>query len=146
VGNPVPRDESELQPSTRVFEEMRERPQLSKQGGLTDGARTLREDWPVLDGGWRRAGGEELPCELVREWRFLGSGIPVKHLRSQRKARRARSVPGTQPNPGFRHQMLGNMPLSKKAHEKTHVNRAKFNGRPKLPGWPGKRWRSPESG
>jgi hypothetical protein len=25
VGNPVPRDKSELQPSTRVFEEMRER-------------------------------------------------------------------------------------------------------------------------
>jgi hypothetical protein len=30
--------------------------------------------------------------------------------------------------------------------EKSHVHRAKFNGRPKLPGWPGKRWRSPESG
>jgi hypothetical protein len=41
---------------------------------------------------------------------------------------------------------LGKTPLSKKAHEKTHVHRAKFNGRPKLPGWPGKRWRSPESG
>jgi hypothetical protein len=43
-------------------------------------------------------------------------------------------------------KMLGKMPFSKKAHEKTHIHRAKFNGRPKLPGWPGKRWRSPESG
>jgi hypothetical protein len=25
-------------------------------------------------------------------------------------------------------------------------HRAKFNGRPKLPGWPGERWRCPESG
>jgi hypothetical protein len=71
------------------------------RGGLTKGERTLREEWPVVDGGWRRAGVEELPCELVREWRFLGSGVPVKQLRSRRKARRARSVPGTQPDPGF---------------------------------------------
>jgi hypothetical protein len=42
--------------------------------------------------------------------------------------------------------VLGKTPLSKKAHEETHVHRAKFNGRPKLPGWPGKRWRSPEPG
>jgi hypothetical protein len=28
---------------------------------------------------------EELPCELVREWRFLGSGVPAKQLRSRRK-------------------------------------------------------------
>jgi hypothetical protein len=88
------------------------------QGGLTKGERTLREDWPVVDGSWRRAGVEELPCELVREWCFLGSGVLVKQLRSWRKemvierererereqdgvgkARRARSVPGTQPNP-----------------------------------------------
>jgi hypothetical protein len=138
-----PQDESELQPSARVFEEMRERPQLSVRGGLTEGEKTLREDWPVVDGSWRHAGVEELPCELVREWHFLGLGVPVKQLRSHRKARRARSVPGTQPKPGFWHQMLGKMPLSKKAHEKTHVHRARFNGRPKLPGWPGKRWHSP---
>jgi hypothetical protein len=54
-------------------------------GGLTEGERTLREDWPVTDGSWRRAGAEELPCELVREWRFLGSEVPVKQLRCWRK-------------------------------------------------------------
>jgi hypothetical protein len=62
---------------------------------------------------------EELPCEVVREWSFLGSGVPVKQLRSQRKARRARSVLGTQPDRGFRHQMLGKTLLSKKAHKKS---------------------------
>jgi hypothetical protein len=91
----------------------RERPQLSVQGGLTEGERTLREDWPVVDGSWRCPGAEELPCELKMEWRFLGLGVPVKQLRSQRKgmgvererergmgeARRARSVPGVQPDP-----------------------------------------------
>jgi hypothetical protein len=137
-----PRDESKLRPSARVFEEIRERLQLCVRGGLTEGERTLREDWPVVDGSWRHAGVEELPCELVREWRFLGSGVPVKQLRSWRKAGRARSVLGTQPDPRSQHQMLGKTPLSKKAHKKTQVHRAGFNGRPKLPGWPGKRWRS----
>jgi hypothetical protein len=141
-----PQDESKLQPSARVFEEMRERPQLCMRGGLTKGDRTLKEDWPVVDGSWRRARVEEFPCELVREWRFLELGVPVKQLRSRRKAGRARSVPGTQPDPGSQHQMLGKTPLSKKAHEKTHVHRARFNGRHKLPGWPGKRWCSPEPG
>jgi hypothetical protein len=42
--------------------------------------------------------------------------------------------------------MLGKTPLSKNAHEKTHIHRAKFNGRPKLPGWLGERWCSPEPG
>jgi hypothetical protein len=55
------------------------------RGGLTERERTLREDWLVVDGSWRRAGAEELPCELVREWRFLGSGVPVKQLRYWRK-------------------------------------------------------------
>jgi hypothetical protein len=55
------------------------------QGGLTEGERTMREDWPVVDGSWRRTGAENLPCELVREWCFLGSGILVKQLRSRRK-------------------------------------------------------------
>jgi hypothetical protein len=146
VGNPVPQEENELQPSDRVFKEMKERPQLSMRGGLTEGERTLREDWPVVDGGWRHTGAEELPCELVREWHFLGLGITVKQLRSRRKAGRARSVTGTQPDPRFWHQMLGKTSLSKKAHEKTHVHRAKFNGRPKLPCWLGKRWRIPEPG
>jgi hypothetical protein len=34
--------------------------------------------------------------------------------------------------------MLGKMLFTKKAHEKFSRPRAKFNGRPKLPGWPGK--------
>jgi hypothetical protein len=70
--------------------------------------RTLREDWLVVDGNWKCAGAEEIPCEQVRERRFLGSVVPVKQLRSWRKgmgverereqdgvgeARRARSVP-----------------------------------------------------
>jgi hypothetical protein len=46
-------------------------------------------------------------------------GVLVKQLRSQRKAGRARSVLGTQPDPRFQHQMLGKTPLSKKAHEKS---------------------------
>jgi hypothetical protein len=62
---------------------------------------------------------EELPCELVRGWHFLGSGVLAKQLRSRRKAGRARSVPGTQHDPGFRHQMLRKGPLSKKAHKKS---------------------------
>jgi hypothetical protein len=61
---------------------------------------------------------EELPCELLREWRFLGSGVPAKQLRSRRKgmgverergggdwmgeAGRARSVPGVHPNQSHR--------------------------------------------
>jgi hypothetical protein len=71
--------------------------------------RTLREDLPVVDGKWRHAGAEEIPCEQVRERRFLGSGVLAKQLRSQRKGMgverekkqdgmgetgRARSVPG----------------------------------------------------
>jgi hypothetical protein len=99
-----PQDESKLRPSARVFEEMRDRPQLCMRGGLTEGERTLREDWPVVDGSWMCAGVEELPCELVREWRFLGLGFLVKQLRSWRKAGTARSVPGTQPDLGSRHQ------------------------------------------
>jgi hypothetical protein len=55
------------------------------RGGLTEGERILREDWLVVDGSWRHAGAEELPCELVREWCFLGSGVLVKQLRSWRK-------------------------------------------------------------
>jgi hypothetical protein len=47
--------------------------------------RTLKEDWPVVDGNWRHAGAEEIHCEQVREWCFLGSGVPAKQLRSQRK-------------------------------------------------------------
>jgi hypothetical protein len=45
----------------------------------------LREDWLVVDGSWQSTGAEEIPCEQVREWRFLGSGVSAKQLRSQRK-------------------------------------------------------------
>jgi hypothetical protein len=45
----------------------------------------LREDWPVVDGIWRCTGVEELPCELVREWCFLGLGIPTKQIWSKKK-------------------------------------------------------------
>jgi hypothetical protein len=45
----------------------------------------LREDWLVVDGGWRLTGAGELSCELVKEWRFLGSGFLAKQLWSQRK-------------------------------------------------------------
>jgi hypothetical protein len=31
-----------------------------------------------------------------------------------------------------------NASLKESSREKSHVHRAKFNGRPKLPGWPGK--------
>jgi hypothetical protein len=47
--------------------------------------RTLREDWSVVDASWRHAGVEGFPCELVREWHFLGSGVPAKQLWSWRK-------------------------------------------------------------
>jgi hypothetical protein len=43
---------------------------------------TERED---IDGHWRHAGEKEIPSELVREWHFLGSGVPAKQLRSQKK-------------------------------------------------------------
>jgi hypothetical protein len=144
VGNPVPG--MRANPSTRVSEEMRERPQLSMQGGLTEAERTLREDWSVVDGGWRRAGVEELPRELEREWRFLGSGVPEKQLRSRRKVGRARSVPGTQPDLGVQHQMLGKTPLSKKAHEKTHVHRAKLMSGPNFQAGRGKDGAAPSLG
>jgi hypothetical protein len=42
--------------------------------------RTLREDWLVVDGNWRCAGAKEIPCELVREQCFLGSGVLAKQL------------------------------------------------------------------
>jgi hypothetical protein len=34
----------------------------------------------------------------------------------------------------------------KRSQEKSHVLRAKFSGRAKLPGWPGERWYSTDSG
>jgi hypothetical protein len=46
----------------------------------------------------------------------------------------------------FKFLLLGKTLLSKKAHETTHVHTAKFNGRPKLPGWPGEKMAKPEPG
>jgi hypothetical protein len=141
---------------------MRERPQLSMQGGLTK--RTLREDWPVVDGSWRHAGAEELPCELVRECLFLGLGVPVKQLGSWRKGmgvereRERESGMGwgklgeqgqcreLNPIQVMAPNVRKNTTHKESSQEKSHVHRAKFNGRPKLPGWSGKRWHSPESG
>jgi hypothetical protein len=57
---------------------MRERSQLCGRGGLTKEERTLREDLLVVDGSWRCAGVEELPCELVREWHFFRIRGPGK--------------------------------------------------------------------
>jgi hypothetical protein len=74
----------------------------------------LRDDWPLVDGNWRHAGAEEIPCEQVRERCFLGSRVLAKQLRSWRKgmgveketerewdgvseAGRARSVLGVHP-------------------------------------------------
>jgi hypothetical protein len=39
-----------------------------------------------------------------------------------------------------------NAALKESSREKSHVRRARFNGRPKLPGWPGKGWCSPRPG
>jgi hypothetical protein len=90
---------------------------------------------------------EELPCELVREWHFLGSGVQVKQLRSQRKAGRARSVPGNSTRSWISApNVRKNATLKESSRAKSHVHRARFNGRPKLPGWLGKRWRSPKPG
>jgi hypothetical protein len=64
-GSTVPSGEPGSQDKSEVRE--RERSQLCVQGGLTEGERTLKEDWLVVDGSWRCAGADELPCELVRE-------------------------------------------------------------------------------
>jgi hypothetical protein len=92
----------------------------------------LREDWLVVDSSWRCTGIEELPCELVREWHFLGSLIPPKQLRSRRKrvgverereewgwgGRESKVSARSAPQSESWHQMLGKSPLTKKAHEK----------------------------
>jgi hypothetical protein len=44
------------------------------------------------------------------------------------------------------HNVRKNAAHKESSREKSHVHRAKFNGRPKLPGWPGKKWRSSEPG
>jgi hypothetical protein len=99
----------------------------------------LREDWLVVDGSWRRAGVEELPCELVREWCFLGLGVLAKQLRSWRKGmgvereravwggggRESKVSAGSAPDPSHGTKMLGKMPLTKKAHKKSLTSRSK---------------------
>jgi hypothetical protein len=105
---------------------------------------------------------EELPCELVREWWFLRSGVPVKQLRSWRKemgieregeSRMWWGRPGEQgqcrelnPIQVRAPNVRKNATHKESSQEKSHIHRAKFNGRPKLPGWLGKRWCSPKSG
>jgi hypothetical protein len=89
----------------------------------------------------------------VREQRFLGSGVLVKQLRSQRKgmgvererewdgvgeAGRARSVLEAHSNLSHGTKMLGKMLLTKKVTRKVSRPAAKFNGRLESPGWPGK--------
>jgi hypothetical protein len=115
--------------------------------------RTLREDWLVVDGNWKHAGVEEISCELMRERHFLGSGIPVKQLRSQRKGMEVERKSGMGwGRPGEQGQCWECTPIrvtapnvrknaahKESSQEKSHIHRAKFNGRPKLPGWPGKR-------
>jgi hypothetical protein len=107
---------------------------------------------------------EELPCELVREWRFLGSWVPVKQLRSWKKEmeiereRERKSEMGwersgeqvqcrelnvirvTAPN------VRKNAAHKESSRERSHVQGAKFNGRPQLPGWPGKDGTAPSLG
>jgi hypothetical protein len=77
----------------------------------------------LRDGSWRYAGAEELPCEPVRKWCFLGLGVPVKQLRSQRKGmevereseregwggggQESKDSAGSAPQSKSWHQMLG---------------------------------------
>jgi hypothetical protein len=116
---------------------MRERDHSS----ACEGERTLREDWLVMGGSWRHAGAEELPCELMKEWRFLGLGIPVKQLTSWRKGMgvererekmrwgggspESKVSAGNAPRSKSWHQMLGKPPLTKKAHEKSLTSKSR---------------------
>jgi hypothetical protein len=81
---------------------------------------------------------EELPCELVREWLFLGSGVPVKQLRSWEESQESKVSAGNSTQSRVSAPNVRKTLLSRKAHEKTHVHRARFNGRPKLPAGQGK--------
>jgi hypothetical protein len=97
----------------------------------------LREDLPVVDGNWRHAGAEEIPCEQVREQSFLGSGVLAKQLRSQRKGMgveragwggegwESKVSAGSAPNPNHGNKMLGKVLLTKKAHEKSLTSKTK---------------------
>jgi hypothetical protein len=155
VGNPVPRDGSELRPSARISRKERDHNSACVED-------LPREDLvPVVDGSWRFSGAEEISCELKREWCFLGSGVLVKQLRSWRKGmgvERERESGMVWGRPGEQGQcwectliqvMAPNVRktlLTKKAHEKSLTSIEQFNSSFKLPGWPGKRWHSSESG
>jgi hypothetical protein len=95
----------------------------------------------VVDGEWRCAGVEEIPCEQVREQHFLGSRVPAKQLRSWRKGmgvererervgwgggdRESKVCDGSAPNLSHGTKMLGKMPLTKEAHEKSLMSKSK---------------------
>ena len=108
--------------------------------------RTLREDWPVVDDNWWHTGAEEIPvsCERVAFSRIGGPGkaaqIPEESRESKVSAGNSTRSWVSAPN------VRKNAALKESSREKSHVHRAKFNGRPKLPGWLGKRWCSSESG
>jgi hypothetical protein len=88
-------------------------------------------------------------CERVALSRIEGSGKASLVWRKGMGVERERAgwggggweskvSAGSTPDPGFWGQMLGKMPLTKKANEKISHPRAEFNGRLKLPGWLGK--------
>jgi hypothetical protein len=77
---------------------------------------------------------------------FFRVGVLVKQLRSRRKemgVEREREQDGVGEAGRTRSVMAPNVRKNAthkdNSQEKSHVHRAKFNGRPKLPGWPGKR-------
>jgi hypothetical protein len=100
---------------------------------------------------------------LAKQLRSQRKRMEVEEVERQRerdgvgKARRARSVLGLRSGGGRERKVsAGSAPRSESRHQKvrknaahkgrsqkkSHVHRAKFNGRPKLPGWLGKRWHS----
>jgi hypothetical protein len=58
LGNSVPRDGSELRPSTRIGNEKEITALLARR---THQERTLKEDWLVVDGNWRHTGQRKFP-------------------------------------------------------------------------------------
>jgi hypothetical protein len=104
---------------------------------------TLRQEWPVVDSNWRHVGAEEIPCEQVREPCFLGSAVLGKQIRSQRKGmgverererervgcsgggQESKVSAGSAPDVSHSTKMLGKMPLTKKAHERSLTSKNK---------------------
>jgi hypothetical protein len=94
----------------------------------------------VVDGNWRHAGAEEIPCEQVREQCFLGSGFwqsssdPVGTEWELRERERegwglggweSKVSSGSTPDPSHSTKMLGKTLLTKKAHEKSLTSNSK---------------------